>query len=73
MPDVQNLVAVAGHGPFATNDYAVAALADHGSFALAIPAHQILLRTIIPSSAALMPPVIALDSLISSLRPTPFV
>lgn len=35
VPDVQNLAAVAGHGPFATNDCAVAALADDGSFALA--------------------------------------
>jgi hypothetical protein len=35
VPDVQNRVAMAGHGPLATNDCAVAALADDGSFALA--------------------------------------
>jgi hypothetical protein len=34
-PDVENLVAVAGRGAFATNDYAVTALADDGSFAMA--------------------------------------
>lgn len=34
LPDVQNVVAVEGRGAFATNDYAVTALADDGSFAL---------------------------------------
>ena len=34
VPDVQNVVAVEGHGVFATNDYAVTARADDGSFAL---------------------------------------
>ena len=34
MPDVTNIVAVAGRGAFASNDYAVTALADHASFAL---------------------------------------
>ena len=34
MPDVNNVVAVEGRGAFATNDYAVTALADDGSFAL---------------------------------------
>ena len=34
MPDVRNIVAVGGRGAFATNDYAVTALADDGSFAL---------------------------------------
>jgi hypothetical protein len=33
-PDVKNLVAVEGRGPFATNNYAVTALADDGSFAI---------------------------------------
>lgn len=34
VPDVSNLVAVDGRGAFATNDYAVTALAADGSFAL---------------------------------------
>jgi hypothetical protein len=34
LPDVQNVVAVEGRGAFGTNDYAVTALADDGSFAL---------------------------------------
>ena len=34
LPDVNNVVAVEGRGAFATNDYAVTALADDGSFAL---------------------------------------
>ena len=34
VPDVNNVVAVEGRGAFATNDYAVTALADDGSFAL---------------------------------------
>jgi Protein of unknown function (DUF4038)/Putative collagen-binding domain of a collagenase len=34
MPDLNNVVAVDGRGAFATNDYAVTALADDGSFAL---------------------------------------
>lgn len=34
VPDVKNVVAVDGRGPFATNDYAVTALADNGAFAL---------------------------------------
>ncbi len=34
-PDLDNLVAVAGRGAFATNDYAVTALAANGSFAIA--------------------------------------
>ena len=34
MPDVNNIVAVDGRGSFATNDYAVTALTDDGSFAL---------------------------------------
>ena len=34
MPDVNNVVAVEGRGAFATNDYAVTALANDGSFAL---------------------------------------
>ena len=34
MPDVNNVVAVEGRGSFATNDFAVTALADDGSFAL---------------------------------------
>lgn len=34
VPDVQNQVAVEGRGAFATNDYAVTALAEDGSFAL---------------------------------------
>ena len=34
MPDVNNVVAVEGRGAFATNDYAVTALAFDGSFAL---------------------------------------
>jgi len=34
MPDVNNVVAVEGRGALATNDYAVTALADDGSFAL---------------------------------------
>lgn len=34
VPDLHNVVAVDGRGPFATNDYAVTALADDGSFAL---------------------------------------
>lgn len=33
LPDVQNVVAIEGRGAFATNDYAVTALADDGSFA----------------------------------------
>ena len=33
VPDVNNTVAVEGRGTFATNDYAVTALADDGSFA----------------------------------------
>ena len=33
-PDMQNIVAVEGRGAFATNDYAVTALAADGSFAL---------------------------------------
>ena len=34
VPDVNNVVAVEGRGAFATNDYAVTALADDGSFAM---------------------------------------
>ncbi len=34
MPDMRNVVAVDGRGPFATNNYAVTALAHDGSFAL---------------------------------------
>jgi hypothetical protein len=34
LPDAKNIVAVEGRGAFATNDYAVTALADDGSFAL---------------------------------------
>jgi hypothetical protein len=34
IPDLNNVVAVEGRGAFATNDYAVTALADDGSFAL---------------------------------------
>ena len=34
VPDVNNVVAVEGRGAFATNDYAVTALANDGSFAL---------------------------------------
>ncbi len=34
VPDVNNVVAVEGRGAFATNDYAVTALADDGSFSL---------------------------------------
>jgi len=34
MPDVNNVVAVAGRGAFGTNDYAVTALAHDGSFSL---------------------------------------
>lgn len=34
VPDVKNVVAVDGRGPFATNDYAVTALADNGAFSL---------------------------------------
>jgi hypothetical protein len=34
VPDMKNVVAVDGRGPFATNDYAVTALADDGAFAL---------------------------------------
>lgn len=34
VPDVSNVVAVDGRGPYATNDYAVTAIADDGSFAL---------------------------------------
>ncbi len=34
VPDLHNVVAVNGHGTFATNDYAVTALADSGAFAL---------------------------------------
>ena len=34
VPDVNNVVAVEGRGGFATNDYAVTALANDGSFAL---------------------------------------
>lgn len=34
IPDLNNLVAVAGRGAVATNDYAVTALADDGAFAL---------------------------------------
>lgn len=34
VPDVDNVVTVEGRGDFATNDYAVTALADDGSFAL---------------------------------------
>ena len=33
-PDVNNVVAIAGRGAFATNDYAVTAFAEDGSFAL---------------------------------------
>ena len=35
MPDIQNVVAIEGRGEFATNDYATAALAADGSFAIA--------------------------------------
>ncbi len=35
MPDSQNVVAVAGRGPFATNDYTATTLAAGGSFAIA--------------------------------------
>ena len=34
VPDINNVVAVEGRGTFATNNYAVTALADDGSFAL---------------------------------------
>lgn len=34
VPDVNNIVAVEGRGAFATNDYAVTALSDDGSFSL---------------------------------------
>ena len=34
VPDINNVVAVEGRGPFATNDYTVTALAHDGSFAL---------------------------------------
>ena len=34
VPDIQNVVAVAGRGTISTNDYTVTALADDGSFSL---------------------------------------
>jgi hypothetical protein len=41
VPDVKNLLAVEGRGPFATNDYAVTALADDASFAFSyLPAKR---------------------------------
>jgi hypothetical protein len=41
LPDLNNVVAVAGRGQFATNDYAVTALADDGTFAISyLPARR---------------------------------
>jgi len=43
LPDVNNIVAVEGRGTFATNDYAVTALADDGSYALSyLPSRRTL-------------------------------
>jgi hypothetical protein len=43
MPDVNNMVAVDGRGPFATNDCAITALAADGTFALSyLPAKRAL-------------------------------
>jgi hypothetical protein len=41
LPDLNNVVTVAGRGQFATNDYAVTALADDGTFAISyLPARR---------------------------------
>jgi len=53
LPDVNNIVAVEGRGPYATNDYAVTALANDGSFALSyLPSKRTLVIDLTKLSGA---------------------
>jgi hypothetical protein len=53
VPDINNVVAVEGRGAFATNDYAVTALADDGSFALSyLPSKRALVIDLTKLSGA---------------------
>jgi len=53
LPDVNNTVAVEGRGPYATNDYAVTALANDGSFALSyLPSKRALVIDLTKLSGA---------------------